>query len=115
MGDDIAQLPAANFPTLGGLTFAGVNGKPHNLYNENWMPLMPRLVGLFVLGLLQGALGWFMVESGLTERVEVSQYRLVAHLGLAILLYAAVVWTALDLLRRQSSPAAPPPPRRMQL
>ncbi len=39
----IAQIPAANFQVLGGLTFPGVNGKPHNLYNENWMPLMPRL------------------------------------------------------------------------
>ncbi len=39
----IAQIPAANFQVLGGLTFAGVNGKPHNLYNENWLPLMPRV------------------------------------------------------------------------
>jgi hypothetical protein len=39
----IAQIPPANFQVMGGLTFAGVNGKPHNLYNENWMPLMPRL------------------------------------------------------------------------
>src|SRR5262249_51553123 len=39
----IAQVPAASFQALGGLTFAGVNGKPHNLYDENWMPLMPRL------------------------------------------------------------------------
>lgn len=61
--------------------------------------LVPRLLALFVLGGLQGALGWFMVASGLTERVSVSQYRLVAHLGLALVIYAAILWTALPLLR----------------
>ncbi len=61
--------------------------------------LLPRLAGLFVLGGLQGALGWFMVMSGLTERVSVSQYRLVAHLGLALIIYTAIVWTALPLWR----------------
>lgn len=45
--------------------------------------LLPRLAGLFVLGGMQGVLGWWMVMSGLTERTEVSQYRLAAHLGLA--------------------------------
>jgi hypothetical protein len=39
----ITQIPAASFNAMGGLTFAGVNGKPHNLYNENWLPLMPRI------------------------------------------------------------------------
>jgi len=63
--------------------------------------LIPRLLALFVLGGLQGALGWFMVASGLTERVSVSQYRLVAHLGLALVIYAAIVWTALPLWRGQ--------------
>ena len=63
--------------------------------------LIPRLLALFVLGGLQGALGWFMVASGLTERVSVSQYRLVAHLGLALVIYAAIVWTALALWRRE--------------
>ena len=60
--------------------------------------LAPRLAGILVLGGLQGALGWFMVKSGLTERVEVSQYRLVAHLGLAVIIYAAILKTALGLL-----------------
>lgn len=60
---------------------------------------VPRLLGLFVLGGMQGALGWFMVMSGLTERVDVSQYRLAAHLGLAFVIYAALLWTALDFLR----------------
>ena len=61
--------------------------------------LLPRLVGLFVLGGMQGALGWFMVMSGLKDRVDVSQYRLVAHLGLALTIYAAILWTALPLWR----------------
>lgn len=59
------------------------------------------LLGLLALGGLQGAMGWFMVMSGLTERVSVSQYRLAAHLGLAILILGLVVWTALDLGARR--------------
>jgi cytochrome c oxidase assembly protein subunit 15 len=60
--------------------------------------LLPRLVGIFVLGGLQGALGWTMVQSGLVDDPRVSQYRLAAHLGLAAVIYAAILWTALDLL-----------------
>ncbi len=56
---------------------------------------MPRLLGLFVLGGLQGLLGWYMVKSGLVDRVDVSQYRLAAHLTLALSIYAAILWTAL--------------------
>ncbi|MBK9265855.1 MAG: COX15/CtaA family protein [Polyangiaceae bacterium] len=56
---------------------------------------VPRLLGLFVLGGLQGLLGWYMVKSGLVDRVDVSQYRLAAHLTLAMAIYAAIVWTAL--------------------
>ncbi len=56
-----------------------------------------KLGGLFVLGGLQGALGWWMVSSGLADRVDVSQYRLAAHLGLAVLLFGAMFWLALDL------------------
>jgi len=62
-------------------------------------PLVWRLWGLLALGGLQGAMGWFMVMSGLTERVSVSQYRLTAHLGLAFLIFGASLWVALDLLR----------------
>lgn len=58
---------------------------------------VPWLIFLFVMGGAQGALGWYMVSSGLTERVDVSQYRLAAHLTLAMALFAAVVWTALTL------------------
>jgi cytochrome c oxidase assembly protein subunit 15 len=61
--------------------------------------LAPWLVLLFLLGALQGALGWYMVASGLSERTDVSQYRLAAHFGLAVALYAAVLWTAMTLVR----------------
>ncbi len=57
------------------------------------------LAGIFALGGCQGALGWYMVESGLADRIEVSQYRLTAHLALALVIYAATLWTALGLLR----------------
>ena len=56
------------------------------------------LAGIFALGGAQGALGWYMVESGLADRIEVSQYRLTAHLALALVIYAATLWTALGLL-----------------
>ncbi|WP_428484631.1 COX15/CtaA family protein [Rhodopila sp.] len=62
--------------------------------------LVPRLVVLFVLGGLQGAVGWFMVASGfLPDSTAVSPYRLVVHLALALLLYAAIIWTGLSTLR----------------
>jgi cytochrome c oxidase assembly protein subunit 15 len=58
-----------------------------------------RLMALFVLGGLQGAVGWFMVMSGLEGRTEVSPYRLSAHLLFALFLFALLIWTALDLRR----------------
>jgi cytochrome c oxidase assembly protein subunit 15 len=57
-------------------------------------PLRGRLWMIFGLGAFQGAVGWWMVASGLAERVEVSQYRLAFHLTLACLIYVALVWTA---------------------
>ena len=64
--------------------------------------LLPRLLGLFVLGGLQGVVGWIMVASGLLpDSTAVSPYRLVVHLGLALVLYAALLWTALELLRAE--------------
>jgi cytochrome c oxidase assembly protein subunit 15 len=57
-----------------------------------------KLAGIFVLGALQGALGWYMVKSGLVDDPRVSSLRLAAHLGLAILLYGLMLWTALTLL-----------------
>ncbi|MBV9552886.1 MAG: COX15/CtaA family protein [Alphaproteobacteria bacterium] len=55
------------------------------------------LAGIFALGAAQGALGWWMVKSGLADRIEVSQYRLTAHLALALLIYTATLWAALNL------------------
>jgi len=75
--------------------------------------LTGRLAGLLVLTGLQGVLGWYMVTSGLSARVDVSQYRLAAHLGLALVIYVVTVWTAADLLiDRTAGPAhAGPTPR----
>jgi cytochrome c oxidase assembly protein subunit 15 len=62
--------------------------------------LKRRLWVIFGLGALQGAVGWWMVASGLTQRVEVSQYRLATHLVLALVIFAAIVWTLLRLADR---------------
>ena len=69
---------------------------------------------MFVLGGLQGLVGWLMVKSGLIDRPDVSQYRLVAHLGLALAIYAYILWVAFGLLfdRAQSQVGAQRPPRR---
>lgn len=56
--------------------------------------LAPSLAVLFVLGGFQGFLGWWMVSSGLSERVDVSQYRLAAHLGAACVLFISIIWVA---------------------
>ncbi|TMH74548.1 MAG: heme A synthase [Betaproteobacteria bacterium] len=63
-----------------------------------------KLGGIFALGALQGALGWYMVQSGLVDNPRVSQYRLTAHLGIAFLIYAAMLWIAFDLLFSRASP-----------
>ena len=60
--------------------------------------VMPKLWILFVLGGLQGLLGWYMVKSGLVDNPRVSQYRLTSHLGLAVIIYAYMLWLAFDLL-----------------
>lgn len=67
-----------------------------------------KLAGLFVLGGLQGGLGWYMVMSGLADRVDVSQYRLAAHLGLAVLLFALMFWLALSLRWPRQGGVRPP-------
>ncbi len=59
----------------------------------------PRMLTLFVLGGLQGVIGWWMVESGLETRVSVSEYRLAIHLGTAVLLLGALLWIGLEYLR----------------
>jgi cytochrome c oxidase assembly protein subunit 15 len=58
------------------------------------------LWGIFALGALQGAVGWWMVASGLAERVSVSQYRLAFHLTLACIIFALLIWTAQRLTPR---------------
>ena len=60
-----------------------------------------KLFGLFVLGGLQGLMGWYMVKSGLVDVPHVSQYRLTAHLGLAVVIFMCMVWFAMDFLRGQ--------------
>lgn len=64
---------------------------------------------IFVLGGLQGAIGWWMVASGLVGRVDVAQERLAVHLTMACLILIALVWTARTLAPPR--PVAPPPPR----
>jgi cytochrome c oxidase assembly protein subunit 15 len=63
-------------------------------------PLRARLWTIFALGAALGAVGWWMVASGLSERVSVSQYRLAFHLTLACVIFAAIVWTAQGLVPR---------------
>jgi cytochrome c oxidase assembly protein subunit 15 len=71
--------------------------------------LLPRLLALFALGGLQGAVGWFMVASGFfPDSTAVSPYRLVIHLALALTLYAAVMWTGLSVLRQGAFRSAGP-------
>jgi cytochrome c oxidase assembly protein subunit 15 len=67
--------------------------------------LRSRLWLIFGLGALQGAVGWWMVASGLAQRIEVSQYRLATHLILACVIYVAILWTAQGMSDRASGPA----------
>ncbi len=60
--------------------------------------LAGKLVAVFILGALQGMLGWYMVQSGLVDHPDVSQYRLTAHLGAALVIYGYMLWVALGLL-----------------
>jgi heme a synthase len=70
--------------------------------------MLPGLVGIFALGGLQGAIGWWMVASGLVDRVSVAPYRLAVHLTLALVIFAALLWVARTAAGR---PAAPVPGR----
>jgi cytochrome c oxidase assembly protein subunit 15 len=71
-------------------------------------PLVPRLLGMFVIGGLQGLLGWYMVKSGLIDNPHVSQYRLTAHLGLAVVIYGYMLYVALGLWFGTQRSAATP-------
>jgi cytochrome c oxidase assembly protein subunit 15 len=77
------------------LFFLWRGGLPDRLKSRLWL--------IFALGALQGAVGWWMVASGLTGRTEVSQYRLAVHLMLALTIYAFIVWTMMRM-----TPARPP-------
>jgi cytochrome c oxidase assembly protein subunit 15 len=70
---------------------------------------------MFVLGGLQGLLGWYMVKSGLVDNPHVSQYRLTAHLSLALLIYAYMFWVALDLLPVRGPGTGDHPPAGLHL
>ena len=67
-----------------------------------------RLTAILLLGGLQGAIGWWMVTSGLVERTDVSHYRLAVHLLAALFILGGLVWTALDLLALGRRPDAGP-------
>jgi cytochrome c oxidase assembly protein subunit 15 len=67
-----------------------------------------RLVALLALGGFQGAIGWWMVASGLTERTEVSHFRLATHLIAALTIMGGLIWTALDLRALARDPGARP-------
>ncbi len=75
-------------------------------------PLVRRLIAVPLLVAANGVLGWLMVASGLVDIPRVSPYRLTAHLGFAIAIYAYVLWLALNLLTRSPDRPAPPPLRR---
>ena len=74
--------------------------------------LKPHLLFLLFLGGCQGFMGWYMVKSGLVDRPDVSQYRLTAHLGLAVAIYAYIVWLTIGLFspsrHRTNEPAVMP-------
>src|SRR5690606_23028488 len=59
--------------------------------------LVPKLTGVLALGALQGFIGWYMVQSGLVERIDVSHYRLALHLTTALVILALLTWLVLDL------------------
>ena len=75
-----------------------------------------KLAGLFALGGLQGAIGWYMVSSGLVDRIDVSHYRLALHLTVAFLILALLLWTAWGLLPSANArPTRPAEPRHRRL
>ncbi len=78
-------------------------------------PLIPKFVIMFVLGGLQGVLGWYMVKSGLVSKPHVSQYRLTAHLSAAILIYSYIFWVAIGLLKQDRTNEWPANVKRLRL
>jgi heme a synthase len=76
------------------------------LWIADYIPrgLLPRLIGLFALGTLQGAVGWYMVKSGLVDRTDVSQYRLMLHFGIAIAILGYTLWLLFSLGDSRATP-----------
>ncbi len=74
-----------------------------------------RLAGIFVLGGLQGAMGWYMVKSGLVDDPRVSQFRLTAHLGLALLIFATMFWVGLTLIDPKPAALSSPSQRSVRV
>ena len=70
-------------------------------------PLALKLWGIFALGALQGAMGWIMVQSGLVDDPKVNPVRLSAHLGIALAIFAAELWIAMQLVSRRVRPFDP--------
>ena len=68
--------------------------------------LTPKLIIMLIGGGCQGLLGWYMVKSGLVDKPDVSQYRLSAHLGAAVLIHSFILWTAFDLVSRRTEQPA---------
>ncbi|MBI4741003.1 MAG: COX15/CtaA family protein [Betaproteobacteria bacterium] len=77
-------------------------------------PLIPKLLGIFALGGMQGAMGWFMVKSGLVDDPRVSQYRLTAHLSLAFLIFISMMWVAFGLWAERAGKTADATSKRLQ-
>jgi heme a synthase len=73
-----------------------------------------KLAGIFVLGGLQGAMGWYMVKSGLVDDPHVSQFRLTAHLGIALVIFAAMFWVGLSLAYPRHTTVAKAAPRSLR-
>lgn len=76
--------------------------------------LKPKLIGIFMLGGLQGAMGWYMVKSGLVDDPRVSQFRLTAHLSIAFLIFISMMWVALGLVAERMRSTADATLRRLQ-
>lgn len=74
-------------------------------------PLRRPLFGIFVLGAFQGILGWYMVKSGLVNEPRVSSYRLMAHLGTAVVILASIVWIVSSLVSNGKESRTPAPIR----
>lgn len=74
-----------------------------------------KLASFFVLGGLQGAMGWYMVKSGLVDNPHVSQFRLAGHLGLAFVIFGLMWWTGLGLLKPRSAARVGTPLRKLQI